>query len=66
MIKGTLEVEMCSVAVTSVSVVLTVRSAEGQTYTVTMPRGMGQRLAEDISAGLLALPPANVAAVARD
>lgn len=52
MIKGTVELESCSVAVTPNSVVLTVRSVEGRTYTITMPRSMGETMAEAVVLGM--------------
>lgn len=51
MIKGTLELQSCSVAVTASSIVLTVSSVDGKTYTVTMPLGMGETLAQEIAVG---------------
>jgi hypothetical protein len=57
-IRGTLELQACHVAVTPNSVVLTTVSTEGKTYTVTMPRGMGETLMHELAFALQSMPAA--------
>ena len=49
-------VEACTVAVTPVSVILTLRTDSGNTLSLTMPRAMGEKLALTLEAGFANVP----------